>query len=115
MFRRFRAVTGCGFVIPLVLRAAVRCSGANNSRSAHVRRMKNNYFSTVAGAYACYRPHYPQELYEFLAGCCRHVRRAWDCATGNGQAGRQGDGERAGQLPPVCEVVVAYIERLTEE
>ena len=59
---------------------------ANNSRSAHVRRMKNNYFSTVAGAYACYRPHYPQELYEFLAGCCRHVRRAWDCATGNGQA-----------------------------
>lgn len=48
--------------------------------------MQNNYFSRVAGAYARYRPQYPPELYEFLAGCCRHRRRAWDCATGNGQA-----------------------------
>ena len=43
-------------------------------------------FSTQAAAYARFRPHYPDELYDFLNSLCEVRDLAWDCATGNGQA-----------------------------
>ena len=45
-----------------------------------------DYFSSRATAYAAYRPHYPSELFEFLATLPSARELAWDCATGNGQA-----------------------------
>ena len=45
-----------------------------------------DYFSSRATAYAAYRPHYPLELFEFLATLPSARELAWDCATGNGQA-----------------------------
>ncbi|MCX2739318.1 class I SAM-dependent methyltransferase [Pontibacter anaerobius] len=46
--------------------------------------MKDN-FSVQAAAYAAFRPHYPQELYDFLYSLPIPKDTAWDCATGNGQ------------------------------
>ena len=43
-------------------------------------------FSSQASAYAAFRPTYPDELYEHLAGLTPAHDLAWDCATGNGQA-----------------------------
>lgn len=48
--------------------------------------MRNDHFSSRAAGYAVYRPSYPAALFEFLAGVAPARRRAWDCATGNGQA-----------------------------
>ena len=48
-----------------------------------------DHFSGHAASYAVYRPGYPRELFRFLAGCCDARRRAWDCATGNGQTAVQ--------------------------
>ena len=45
-----------------------------------------DHFSAHAQHYAKYRPHYPQELFEHLAAVTPAHERAWDCATGNGQA-----------------------------
>jgi SAM-dependent methyltransferase len=45
-----------------------------------------DHFSGHAADYACYRPDYPAALFEFLAGLAPERHRAWDCATGNGQA-----------------------------
>ncbi len=45
-----------------------------------------DHFSGHAADYARYRPDYPAELFEFLAGLAPERRRAWDCATGSGQA-----------------------------
>ncbi len=45
-----------------------------------------DHFSTVAPDYARYRPHYPAELFQFLAALAPRRLLAWDCATGNGQA-----------------------------
>lgn len=45
-----------------------------------------NYFSTQAAYYAKYRPTYPRELFEYLRSVTPLHNRAWDCATGNGQA-----------------------------
>ena len=45
-----------------------------------------DYFSKQASEYTKYRPHYPEALYEYLAALVRSRQRAWDCATGNGQA-----------------------------
>ena len=45
-------------------------------------------FSSQAATYALARPEYPAELYEYLAALPRRRERAWDCATGNGQAAR---------------------------
>jgi SAM-dependent methyltransferase len=45
-----------------------------------------DHFSTLATSYATYRPEYPIELFEWLAGLCSEHELAWDCATGNGQA-----------------------------
>ena len=43
-------------------------------------------FSDHASDYAKYRPHYPRELFAYLASVTVDRECAWDCATGNGQA-----------------------------
>ena len=45
-----------------------------------------DHFSDVAQAYARARPAYPPELFKFLAEIAPARKRAWDCATGSGQA-----------------------------
>ena len=45
-----------------------------------------DHFSTQADNYARYRPHYPAELYRYLASLPAARQLAWDCATGSGQA-----------------------------
>jgi len=45
-----------------------------------------DHFSGHADAYARFRPDYPPELYAWLAEIAPARDRAWDCATGNGQA-----------------------------
>jgi len=47
-----------------------------------------DHFSNHAANYAAARPTYPPELFEYLASECATRERAWDCATGNGQAAR---------------------------
>ncbi len=44
-----------------------------------------DHFSAQSAGYARHRPHYPSELFDYLAGLGGR-RLAWDCATGNGQA-----------------------------
>jgi SAM-dependent methyltransferase len=44
-----------------------------------------DHFSAQSAGYARHRPLYPRALFEFLAGLGGR-QRAWDCATGNGQA-----------------------------
>ncbi len=46
----------------------------------------SDHFGSVAGAYAHYRPTYPAPLFDWLAGVAPGRHRAWDCATGTGQA-----------------------------
>jgi len=43
-------------------------------------------FSSGSDAYAKYRPQYPGELFDYLNKIADGHDRAWDCATGNGQA-----------------------------
>jgi ubiquinone/menaquinone biosynthesis C-methylase UbiE len=43
-------------------------------------------FSRQSALYAQVRPNYPKELYQFIIENCQGHERAWDCATGNGQA-----------------------------
>lgn len=43
-------------------------------------------FSVASAAYASGRPLYPTELFTWIASNCESHRKAWDCATGNGQA-----------------------------
>jgi SAM-dependent methyltransferase len=45
-----------------------------------------DHFSGHAAEYARFRPDYPDALFEYLGGLAPARRRAWDCATGNGQA-----------------------------
>ena len=45
-----------------------------------------DHFSTQADSYARYRPHYPDQLYRYLATLPAARQLAWDCATGSGQA-----------------------------
>lgn len=45
-----------------------------------------DYFSAQAPVYARARPKYPSALFAELARLAPATRRAWDCATGNGQA-----------------------------
>ncbi|MGH7720501.1 MAG: class I SAM-dependent methyltransferase [Gemmatimonadaceae bacterium] len=45
-----------------------------------------DHFSDSAPDYALYRPRYPRSLAAWLAALAPARRRAWDCATGNGQA-----------------------------
>jgi SAM-dependent methyltransferase len=48
--------------------------------------MSVDRFGPVAGHYAAHRPHYPPELYAWLAAQCRRPDCAWDCGAGSGQA-----------------------------
>jgi SAM-dependent methyltransferase len=43
-------------------------------------------FSRQSDIYAKYRPHYPKELYAYLASLTNEHELAWDCGTGNGHA-----------------------------
>jgi ubiquinone/menaquinone biosynthesis C-methylase UbiE len=45
-----------------------------------------DHFSRIAANYTRYRPHYPKELFAYLASLAAKRDMAWDCATGNGQA-----------------------------
>lgn len=45
-----------------------------------------DHFSKFAATYALYRPHYPADLYSYLASQTAGHELAWDCATGSGQA-----------------------------
>lgn len=45
-----------------------------------------DYFSAQSIDYAKYRPRYPAELFAYLCSIAPGRERAWDCATGNGQA-----------------------------
>ena len=45
-----------------------------------------DYFSGAAGAYSRFRPSYPPELFSYLAHTAGGTHRAWDVATGSGQA-----------------------------
>src|SRR5687768_2397733 len=45
-----------------------------------------DHFSGVAGAYAEFRPRYPETLFDWLADLAPSRQLAWDCATGSGQA-----------------------------
>ena len=45
-----------------------------------------DHFSGHASDYARFRPRYPSELFAYLADIVPERERAWDCATGNGQA-----------------------------
>ena len=45
-----------------------------------------DHFSDKSALYARHRPHYPTELFCYLAGLCGRHQLAWDCGTGNGQA-----------------------------
>ena len=47
-----------------------------------------SHFSAVAAGYATYRPRYPAQLFEVLAGLAPDRLLAWDCGAGNGQASR---------------------------
>lgn len=45
-----------------------------------------DHFAPVAGDYADFRPHYPSELFAWLADQTPGRDLAWDCACGSGQA-----------------------------
>lgn len=48
-----------------------------------------DHFSTNSLDYSRFRPRYPSALYQYLATLTPNHDRAWDCATGNGQAALQ--------------------------
>lgn len=48
--------------------------------------MAKDLFSNQSQNYARYRPTYPSELFDYLLQWVPARDRAWDCATGNGQA-----------------------------
>ena len=45
-----------------------------------------DFFSTGSADYAQFRPRYPAKLFGYLAELAPDLSRAWDCATGSGQA-----------------------------
>jgi SAM-dependent methyltransferase len=47
-----------------------------------------DHFSAAAAGYAAFRPTYPDELFDWLAGLSPGRALAWDAGTGNGQAAR---------------------------
>ncbi|MEO8198972.1 MAG: class I SAM-dependent methyltransferase [Gemmatimonadota bacterium] len=59
----------------------------------------HDHFSSVANQYADFRPHYPPELFAWLATLPDRRSLAWDVGTGNGQA--------AVSLAPYFERVIA--------
>ncbi len=61
---------------------------AAGRRSIHELSTFKDHFSVQAGSYAAFRPLYPPELFAYLASLAPRRERAWDPATGNGQAAR---------------------------
>ena len=45
-----------------------------------------DHFSSIAGRYADFRPHYPASLFDYLATLVPGTSTVWDCAAGSGQA-----------------------------
>jgi SAM-dependent methyltransferase len=45
-----------------------------------------DHFSGFSTDYRSYRPRYPDALFSWIASACARHERAWDCATGTGQA-----------------------------
>ena len=45
-----------------------------------------DHFSKQAAGYSKFRPHYPQELFDYLGSITPSRQLAWDCGTGSGQA-----------------------------
>lgn len=45
-----------------------------------------DHFSGVSAAYAAFRPHYPDALFDFLAQAAPARNAVWDAGTGSGQA-----------------------------
>lgn len=66
-----------------------------------------DHFSSRAALYATYRPHYPDALFDFVAGLTKEHRAALDCGTGNGQAaiGLAGRFERVFATDPSAEQI----------
>jgi SAM-dependent methyltransferase len=48
--------------------------------------VNSDHFTPVAGQYATFRPGYPDELFDWLAGVAPQRAMAWDCGAGSGQA-----------------------------
>ena len=48
--------------------------------------MAKDLFSNQSADYARYRPSYPADLFDYIIQFTTSQQRAWDCATGNGQA-----------------------------
>ena len=48
--------------------------------------MTKDLFSSQSKIYAAFRPNYPAALYKYILQFVNERKRAWDCATGNGQA-----------------------------
>jgi SAM-dependent methyltransferase len=48
--------------------------------------MSSDHFTPVSAQYATFRPSYPDELFDWLAGLAPQRELAWDCGAGNGQA-----------------------------
>ena len=54
--------------------------------TAYLYIMSKDLFSSHSKTYAKYRPTYPKELFNHIIQFVEKKEKAWDCATGNGQA-----------------------------
>lgn len=59
---------------------------SNNVENQQIVMTFKDHFSRQSADYALYRPHYPEELFTYLASISPARKVAWDCGTGNGQA-----------------------------
>jgi SAM-dependent methyltransferase len=60
--------------------------GFTRSTKAPITMNFKDHFSGHAADYRRFRPRYPAELFQWLAEQAPQRERAWDCATGSGQA-----------------------------
>lgn len=51
-----------------------------------MKKQFKDHFSDKSADYSTYRPHYPANLFAYLASITPGNSLAWDCATGSGQA-----------------------------
>ena len=63
-----------------------RRPGHRDHHRTGLKALSTDHFSGHAAHYARHRPSYPPGLFAWLATQSPGVDRAWDCATGNGQA-----------------------------
>lgn len=75
---------GYGRVAALYSRSGIDSNGMTSERADPPGF--RDHFSDVAGAYAAYRPHYPAELFAWLASIAPGRALALDTGTGSGQA-----------------------------